>query len=114
MIFIFYYYLKLLILNFNNFSTASETLRGESFNFNAFYKQHHYIDPIWLQRFIGFAEGDGALLKNKHDNIFFVITQNESKVLYHIPLPPLPLVKKKGSPPLPAPKGEGRGGVGEG
>jgi len=49
----FYYNLKFLILNFKNFSesTASETLRGESFNFNAFYKQHHYIDPNWLQSF---------------------------------------------------------------
>ena len=84
MMFIFYYYLKLLILKCKHFSTASETLRGESFNFNAFYKQHHYIDPSWLQWFIGFAEGDGAFLKNKHDNISFVITQNESKVLYHI------------------------------
>jgi len=84
MIFIFYYYLKLLILNFNNFSTASETLRGASFNFNAFYKQHYYIDPNWLQWFIGFAEGDGAFLKDKNGRISFVITQNESKILFHI------------------------------
>jgi len=34
--------------------------------------------------FIGFAEGDGALLIDKNDRISFVITQNESKILYHI------------------------------
>ncbi len=83
---IFYYYLKFLlwILNFRCFSTASETLREASFYFNAFYKQHHYIDHSWLQWFIGFAEGDGALLIDKNDRISFVITQNESKILYHI------------------------------
>jgi len=83
---IFYYYLKFLlwILNFRCFSTASETLREASFDFNAFYKQHHYIDHSWLQWFIGFAEGDGALLRDKNDRISFVNTQNESKILYHI------------------------------
>jgi hypothetical protein len=82
---IFYYYLKFLlwILNFRCFSTASETLREASFDFNAFYKQHHYIDPSWLQ-FIGFAEDDGALLIDKNDRISFIITQNESKILYYI------------------------------
>ena len=41
---------------------------------------------VTILRFIGFAEGDGAFLKDKHDNISFVITliKNESKVLYHI------------------------------
>jgi len=34
--------------------------------------------------FIGFAEGDGALLRDKNDRISFVNTQNESKILYHI------------------------------
>jgi hypothetical protein len=83
---IFYYYFNFLfwILNFRDFSTASETLRGASFNFNAFYKQHYYIDPNWLQWFIGFAEGDGAFLKDKNGRISFVITQNESKILFHI------------------------------
>lgn len=35
---IFYFNLKFIIciFNFRNFSTASETLRGASFNFNAF------------------------------------------------------------------------------
>lgn len=85
-IFIFYYYLKYLLWIFNcrEILTASETLRGASFNFNAFYKQHYYIDPNWLQWFIGFAEGDGSLLKDKDGRISFILTQNESKILYHI------------------------------
>ena len=83
---IFYYYLKYLLWIFNcrEILTASETLRGASFNFNAFYKQHFYIDPKWLQWFIGFSEGDGALLKDKDGRISFILTQNESKILYHI------------------------------
>ena len=83
---IFYYYLKfiLLIFNFRDFTTASETLRGASFNFNAFYKQHFYIYPNWLQWFISFEEGDGAFLTDKNDHISFVITQNESKILFPI------------------------------
>jgi len=75
------------VLKFKNFSTAPETLRGVSFDFKyntAFYNQHFYIDPNWLQWFIGFAEGDGGIFTDKNDYISFVITQNESKILYHI------------------------------
>ena len=55
------------------------------FKYNtAFYNQHFYIDPNWLQWFIGFAEGDGGIFTDKNDYISFVITQNESKILYHI------------------------------
>jgi hypothetical protein len=75
---------KLWILNFKNFTRASETLHGVSFNFNAFYTEHNYIDHNWLEWFIGFTEGDGAILTSKKGNISFVITQNESKILYQI------------------------------
>lgn len=41
------------------------------------------IDPDWLNWFIGFTEGDGALL-NYNNQIRFVLTQKEGNILYHI------------------------------
>lgn len=41
------------------------------------------IDPVWLEWFIGFSEGDGYLNTSK-DKLMFVLTQKESKILYHI------------------------------
>ena len=67
-----------------SYSTTSETLREVSFNFKEFTKHHHHIYPIWLQWFIGFTEGDGSILTDKLGGISFVITQNESKILYKI------------------------------
>jgi len=48
--YIFYFILKfkLWLLNYKNFTIASETLHGVSFNLNAFYIKHNYIDPNWL------------------------------------------------------------------
>jgi hypothetical protein len=48
-----------------------------------FWKHHKYIDPDWLQWFIGFTEGDGAILESK-GRLSFVITQKDVRVLYHI------------------------------
>ena len=43
------------------------------------------INTNWLQWFIGFAEGDGAILVDKNIlRIRFVLTQKESDVLVHI------------------------------
>lgn len=67
----------------NNSNLASETLRGASFNFTEFYKAHKYIEPNWLEWFIGFVEGDGGIY-TYNDRLFFVITQDESAILYHI------------------------------
>lgn len=55
---------------FNDYS--SETIRKKS-----------DIDPNWLNWFIGFTEGDGALLNYKNQ-LRFVLTQKEGDILYHI------------------------------
>lgn len=69
---------------------SSETIRKTSFNFTAFYKYNNEfnnssinIDDNWLTWFIGFSEGDGALLRQKNQ-LKFVLTQKEGKILYHI------------------------------
>jgi len=67
----------------NNSNLASETLRGASFNFTEFYKLHKYIEPNWLEWFIGFVEGDGGIY-TYNDRLSFVITQDESAILNHI------------------------------
>ncbi len=53
------------------FMSSSETTREKSY------------DPIWLSWFIGFSEGDGALL-NYNNQLRFVLTQKESNILYEI------------------------------
>lgn len=68
---------------------SSETTRNTSFNLNQFYdhyKNNYSLlvpDYNWLIWFIGFAEGDGAILcyKNRPQ---FVLTQKEGRILYHI------------------------------
>ena len=67
----------------NNSNLASETLRGASFNFTEFYKAHKYIEANWLEWFIGFVEGDGGIYTH-NGRLSFVITQDESAILYHI------------------------------
>jgi hypothetical protein len=54
-----------------------------SFNFTEFYKAHKYIEPNWLEWFIGFTEGDGGIY-TYNDRLSFVITQDESAILNHI------------------------------
>lgn len=85
-------------------SSSSETTREKSFNFNQFYYLHgkHFpsspggpssvtsgpsarptLDDNWLAWFIGFTEGDGAILEYK-GRLRFVLTQKEGTILYHI------------------------------
>lgn len=68
-----------------NLSSSSETTRGKSFNFDLFNLERKTlgvkpIDPNWLTWFIGFTEGDGAILSN----LRFVLTQKEGSILYKI------------------------------
>jgi hypothetical protein len=71
-------------LNKSNFSVASfPHILGEkvslssnySSNYDAFYSSHKYIDPNWLNWFIGFSEGDGGLHFYNNTNFIFGLTQ---------------------------------------
>src|SRR6185295_5183752 len=42
-------------------SGSSEALCKTSFDFTSFYQNYKFIDPRWLEWFIGFTEGDGAM-----------------------------------------------------
>lgn len=69
--------------------SPSETTREISRNYDLFYensgqsKNKTIIDKEWLNWFIGFSEGDGAILSNQ-DRAKFVLTQKESAILYEI------------------------------
>jgi len=71
-----------LFLNLNN-SYGSQTLSLEKFNtlYEKEYKAN--INPNWLEWFIGFSEGDGYL-GTTDGKLIFVLTQKESKILYHV------------------------------
>ena len=72
---------------------SSETIRGNTYdlfkkNFAYLFKQEFSVpdgkyDNDWLSWFIGFLEGDGAILEHK-GRAFFVITQKDSTVLHEI------------------------------
>ena len=67
---------------------SSETIRGNTYdlfkkNFYYFFKQDFSRDNAWLSWFIGFLEGDGAILEHK-GRASFVISQRDSKVLHEI------------------------------
>lgn len=70
-------------------TSSSETTCETPFNLTKF--NNHYteqtgraaLDEIWLTWFIGFAEGDGALLASGN-RVRFVLTQKEGTILYHI------------------------------
>lgn len=67
---------------------SSETIRGNAYDlFKINYLKYFDIDfpetDNWLDWFIGFTEGDGALLEHK-GSCQFVITQKHDKVLYEI------------------------------
>lgn len=53
------------------------------FDFSAFKMYHKPIEDKWLEWFIGFTEGDGAILEYK-GGLSYVISQKDVKVLYHI------------------------------
>lgn len=93
----FYQKIKTLIQNsffiqtikLNN-KSSSETIREISFfNFNSFHQIYislgytNKISDDWLTWFIGFTEGDGAILAYG-DKLQFVLTQKEGEILYHI------------------------------
>ena len=73
--------------NLNSTKSSSETTRETSFNFNAFRLltkiSSDQISDEWLTWFIGFTEGDGAILIAKKQP-YFVITQKEEEILHHI------------------------------
>lgn len=72
---------------------SSETIRGNTYdlfkkNFAYLFKQEFSVpdgkyDNDWLSWFIGFLEGDGAILEHK-GRACFVITQKDSTVLHEI------------------------------
>lgn len=80
--------------NCSLYTSASETTREKSFNFDAFNSAFNSNLPItnnWLAWFIGFAEGDGAIIRDKDDSLSlsrgrmrFILTQKEGAVLDHI------------------------------
>ena len=69
--------------------SSSETTRETSFNFKAYRALTGLtVDKIsddWLTWFIGFSEGDGAILTGaKNNNPKFVLAQKELMILNHI------------------------------
>jgi len=68
--------------------SSSETTRETSFNFEAYRKltgvSPEQISDDWLTWFIGFSEGDGAILTGKDKRPRFVLTQKETSILNHI------------------------------
>ena len=71
-------------------TSPSETTRKTSYDlfssFRILYKNQGYVKQIsdqWLEWFIGFAEGDGAIL-SYNGRPRFIITQKESAILNHI------------------------------
>jgi len=71
--------------NLNSTKSSSETTRETSFNaFRELTKiTPDKISDNWLTWFIGFTEGDGAILVTKNKP-YFVITQKEEEILHHI------------------------------
>jgi len=70
-------------------TSSSETTREKSFNFEEFYSIYKNkfgdkkINQNWLIWFIGFVEGDGAIL-TFNNKLQFVVTQKEKKILDEI------------------------------
>jgi len=81
--------LDLFLVKFNFFTEAysSRVYFNKNlthFYFVNFYKVHLNIDPIFLQWFIGFSEGDGSILNRDSGRLTFILTQKESSILYHV------------------------------
>ena len=67
---------------------SSETIRGNTYdlfkkNFFYCFKEKFSKDNNWLSWFIGFLEGDGAILEHK-GRCYFVVTQKDDTVLHEI------------------------------
>jgi len=68
----------------NSLRNFSETMRDTSQKFETFNKLNKkIISNEWLTWFIGFSEGDGAILTTK-GKARFVLTQKEDTILHHI------------------------------
>jgi hypothetical protein len=73
-------------------TNSPEATCGNSFNFELFNRLRierglEPIDNDWLVWFIGFVEGDGAILvKDNNKYMDFVLTQREKDILEHIAL----------------------------
>ncbi len=71
-------------LNTKCLTGSSETKRDTSRKFELFNNHSNkLISNEWLTWFIGFSEGDGAILTIK-GSARFVLTQKEGRILYHI------------------------------
>ena len=76
-------------LNKKYLSSSSETKRETSFKFSLFLDKYYNKtgkeapDFYWLIWFIGFSEGDGAILTYE-GRLRFVLTQKEGSILKHI------------------------------
>lgn len=67
---------------------SSETIRDNNYdlfreNFSFYFKENFIQDDNWLSWFIGFLEGDGAILEHKGRSSF-VLTQKDSGPLYEV------------------------------
>jgi len=67
---------------------SSETIRGNTYdlfklNFAHYFNEEFKQDNNWLSWFIGFLEGDGAILEHKGRS-YFVLTQKDDMVLHEI------------------------------
>lgn len=76
------------ILNLERNKESSEIIRENTYdlfkeNFAYFFKQEFSKDNNWLSWFIGFLEGDGAILEHK-GRPSFVLTQKDDTVLHEI------------------------------
>lgn len=67
---------------------SSETIRGSTYelfkeNYSYYIKQSFNENDCWLSWFVGFVEGDGAILEHK-GRCQFVVTQKHEMVLHEI------------------------------
>ena len=67
---------------------SSETIRGNTYdlfklNFAYYFNKEFKKDNNWLSWFVGFLEGDGAILEHKGRS-YFVLTQKDDTVLHEI------------------------------
>jgi hypothetical protein len=75
-------------LNNEDQEGSSETIRGNTYdlfklNFEYYFNEKFKEDNNWLSWFVGFLEGDGAILENKGRS-YFVLTQKDDTVLHEI------------------------------
>lgn len=74
--------------NLNIKQGSSETIRENTYdlfrlNFAYYFNEDFKQDNDWLSWFVGFLEGDGAILEHKGRS-YFVVTQKDNKVLHEI------------------------------